>query len=173
MEKNLQKNRLKISCRIATPSGNSSHITSVCLFVKEQCPSPPFPAACGVILYTIHLFSKRDSDAVCAYFSVFLPISTLHHCLFSVNIFRMKTIFSTFLLSDNISLYYTIKNVSFSVLCLLLETLTFLFCICIFYEINFRNKRTSLSIFCPGGSPFFPYRLFFHTKKRASIRMLP
>ena len=71
MEKNLQKNRPKISCRIAIPTGNSSHISSVCLFVKEQSPSPPAPAAYSVILYTIYLFSKRDSDAVCAYFSVF------------------------------------------------------------------------------------------------------
>lgn len=141
MEKNLQKNRPKISCRIATPLGNSSHVSSLWLFVKEQCPSPILLSACGVILYTIHLFSKSEADVVCAYFSVFLPISTLHHCLFSVNIFRMKTIFSTFLLSDNISLYYTMKTASFPPDCLLSERHLSLFLICIFFEISFRTKR--------------------------------
>ena len=38
---------------------------------------------------------------------VFLPVFTLHHCLFSVNIFRMWTISTASHLSDIICLYYT------------------------------------------------------------------
>ena len=90
------KNRPKISCRIAIPTGNSSHLRLFAFCVKSNLLSPP--SSCGMqcnFVYNTSLF-KRDSDRCLCVFLRFLPISTLHHCLFSVNIFRMKTIFSTF-----------------------------------------------------------------------------